>query len=106
MALKILKCFICRCSVNGENRSFNVFSHIVFLAKTRTYKPLKNSKQMCLGFILSRPANLERTSPRQSLCMDGKFQSSLFSHICHLIYKFSLFNNASTCISLEVVELN
>jgi len=94
MALKVLTCFICRCGVNKENRSFSGFSDIVFLAKTRTYKPLKNTKQMCLA-TPSRPANPEHLSPRQPLCVDEKFQTSFFQHICHLIYEFSLFSNAS-----------
>lgn len=63
MALKVLKCFICRCRVSGKNGSFSVFSHIVFLAKTRIYKPLKNTKQMSLA-TPSRRANPEHVSPR------------------------------------------
>lgn len=63
MALKVLKCFISRCRVSGKNGSFSVFSHIVFLAKTRIYKPLKNTEQMSLA-TLSRRANPEHVSPR------------------------------------------
>lgn len=82
-----------------KNRSFSVFSDIVFLAKTRTLKLSKNTEQMCSA-TLSRPANPEHTSPRQSLCMDEKFQSSFFRHTYHLIYKFSLISNeAYLCLT-------
>lgn len=90
MALKVLECFICRWRVI-EERSFCVFSDIIFLAKNKILKLLRN---MCLA-TFSRPANTEHTSPRQSLSMDEKFQSSFFRHICHLIYKFSLISKES-----------